>query len=241
MSRRLVRPPAIAVAPLLAVTFAACGGDDSSAPTTLATAAPPTAVATSPTTDAPVATTSAPEPTTATTGVDSAEPAGLLGDAVTNMSALGSYHAEAVLLIGEAQAAIGGDFGTEESEFTITQVDGTQVLVRVQGSTAEVSLDGGATYETDTSGSFFGLSQIITQAPATNLPDQGEVELVGDEEVDGEPTTHVRIAAGSPIDVWIGDDPQVGTVIRQLRAVANAPDIGDFDLSVVFSDFQAAA
>jgi hypothetical protein len=163
----------------------------------------------------------------------------MLDSALENMGKLTSYHAVADLLIGEQKARIDGDFAVGKVAFTVDRVDGGHSKNIVIGRDGWVSSDGGSNWQKDTSEAGLGLSTMVTApvSPNMGLTTQGSISLVGTEDVDGTPTTHLRVEAKSPVDLWISDEPNVGRVVRRIHLFTTAQD-NDINTTVTYSDFN---
>ncbi len=84
------------------------------------------------------------------------------------------------------------------------------------------------------------LSQMVTGPvdPSIKLADQGTVKIIGTEDIDGTSATRLLVAAKSPVDVWIADEPRVGKVIRKIRLIITSDEGIDFDTTIIYSDFN---
>jgi hypothetical protein len=177
---------------------------------------------------------------------DSAAASGLLKEALGNMGRVTSYHALAELAArkhrraGRPRAHIEGDFGTSLLAYGTLGFDGQQKEVIVIGRDVYTSSDGGKSWSKSTHQGAADLSQVITAPvnPHSKLEEQGEVRVLGTEQIAGTSTTHLRVEAVSPVDVWIIDDVRAGKVIRQIRLTITSDDGMDFDATIIYSDFN---
>ena len=170
----------------------------------------------------------------------------LLNEALDNMGKVNGYHALADLTINrqnagsKLKAQIEGDFGVGTSAYTTVGFDGKQTKIIAIGSDAYVTSDGGKTWHKNVNQNAADLSQMVTGPvnPRLKLADQGAVRTIGTEDVAGTSTTHLRVAAKSPVDVWIANDAQAGKVIRKVHLTITSDDGIDFDTTVIYSDFN---
>lgn len=172
--------------------------------------------------------------------------AGLLNEALSNMGKATSYHAKAELTVrnpqdgGSPKAHIEGDFGAGVLAYTVVGFDAKETKIVVIGSDTYATTDGGKTWHKNVNRDVAALSQIIVGPvdPRLKLADQGVVKTIGPENVAGALTTRLQVAAKSPVDVWIADDPRAGKVVRKIRLMTTSDDGIDFDTTVVYGDFN---
>lgn len=172
--------------------------------------------------------------------------AGLLREALENMGKVTGYHAKADLALskhqksGRAGARIEGDFGVGRLAYTTVGFDGKRTQVIVIRQDVYTLSEGGGNWVKGVKQGSAELSLLVTGPvnPQYKLAEQGEVKIIGREEVDGTPTTHLVVQAASPVDVWVADDPQVGKVVRKIHLISTSDDGMDFDTTVIYSDFN---
>lgn len=170
----------------------------------------------------------------------------LLNEALGSMRKVVSYHAKADLTIdgqkidNRRKAHIEGDFGAHGGAYTVVGFDGKQTKIIVIGSNTYTTSDGGETWYRNVNRDVAMLSQIVTGPvdPSIKLADQGTVKIIGTEDVDGTSATRLLVAAKSPVDVWIADEPRVGKVIRKIRLIITSDEGIDFDTTIIHSDFN---
>lgn len=170
----------------------------------------------------------------------------LLNEALGNMGKAISYHAKADLTINGRKTGSGlkahieGDFGARTSAYTAVGFDGKETKIIVIGSDTYTTSDGGKTWHKNVNRDVAMLSEMVTGPvdPRLKLAEQGVVKVISTEDVDGTSTTRLQVAAKSPVDVWIVNDPQVGKMIRKIRLIITSDDGIDFDATVVYSDFD---
>jgi len=146
-----------------------------------------------------------------------------------------SYRATADLVVGEQTVQLEGSFGVNQVHIVVHRADGKVMQGVAVGDKAVITEDGEATWVPDDGKNIANLSVLVTGPirMGDQIPDQGEVSVVGDEEVDGMMTKHYRVATGHPIDVWIGDGPD-GKVVKKLKTLVDATDV-DVNATIVFS------
>ncbi|MDQ3650401.1 MAG: hypothetical protein M3458_09060 [Acidobacteriota bacterium] len=108
------------------------------------------------------------------------------------------------------------------------------------GSDTYTTSDGGETWYRNVNRDVAMLSQMVTGPvdPSIKLADQGTVKIIGTEDIDGTSATRLLVAAKSPVDVWIADEPRVGKVIRKIRLIITSDEGIDFDTTIIYSDFN---
>lgn len=171
---------------------------------------------------------------------------GLLKEALGNMGRVTSYHARAELAADKRQKAarpgahVEGDFGAGLLAYRTLGFDGQQRVVIVIGRDVYTSSDGGRKWYKNTHQGAADLSRVITAPvnPHSKLAEQGEVKILGTEEVAGTSTTHLLVDADSPVDVWVADDGRAGKVIRKIRLTITSDDGIGFDATIIYSDFN---
>jgi outer membrane lipoprotein-sorting protein len=185
-----------------------CGGD-SPTPTALAptpttaaveqptatTAAMEEPTATTAAIEEPTATTAAMEQPTATTasggGASSGDAMGLLESASTAMRDVKSYHIVMQIQSGDQQVNVEGDMQLPDKMRLDSEASGTKSQMIVIGDSAYAQMPGSEAYIQVP----FDSSILASTNSATMLSDIAEdATVVGDEQVDGADTTHVKFS-----------------------------------------------
>lgn len=162
----------------------------------------------------------------------------LLTAVYRTMGRVFSYHANAVLEAGGGTATIDGDFGVEHVRFTMKRFDGLTQQAIIDGKNAYMSSGNDSSWSRDTTGAAVGLAQMITGpvGPRLALSASDTVGTMGPEEIDGNPTTHLRLQRASPIDIWVGTDPKAEGVVRRIRLATDG--MAEGTVTITYSDFN---
>lgn len=181
-----------ALVALSAVGLAACGGASPTPTTALPTATtapPPTATTAAPATATTAAVTEAPTTDTGSGGTGSAEALGILRESAAAMKDIKSYH----IVLESSQAGVStaaeGDIEVPDKTRLVVDTPQGETEVLIIGEKAYTRLPGTDSYiETD--------SGMMGGQPDTNPAGFAQVaqdaEVIGDEQVDGVNTTHVK-------------------------------------------------
>ena len=167
----------------------------------------------------------------ATLPAESAEVADQLTQALETMRGLSGYTVDVAISVGDQEATLTGTFGAR-TEVEVTQANGTRVLVRLDGPDAEVSYDGGETYEADSTNSFAVIAELPQAVLSGDLLDQGIVLDIGEAEIDGETVCQLQIGKFS---AWLAKS-ELGPVVRRVSGPGLADDVPEFDFVVTYSD-----
>ena len=71
------------------------------------------------------------------------------------------------------------------------------------------------------------------------LSAQGSVSVIGSDTVNGTSTSHMQIAAKSPIDVWIGDN-KGQQVVYKIHVLSTDSVGSNYDVTSEYSNYGAA-
>ncbi|HXG67402.1 MAG TPA: hypothetical protein VNO70_20020, partial [Blastocatellia bacterium] len=167
------------------------------------------------------------------------DPNKLIQETMANMSKVNSYHAKADLILNAQKAQVEGDFGYDRVEFVTRNVDGTRTRTIAIEDESYISTDGGKTWQEDPIKGGQVITDLITGpvGPGMRLAERGPYRVVGVEEVEGASTIHIQAGEQEKLDVWIGEDPKLGKVVRKIHLITETEE-GDVDTTVVYSDFN---
>lgn len=172
---------------------------------------------------------------------DSAAAVRTMMSGMSGMMNVQSYHAVAELELGKQRGRIEGDFGPIRMDFLVNRLDGVKMRHRVIQGTAWRSADSGRSWQRDTINEGVSASMLVLGPvnPKVRLEKEGRPSVVGFDTIAGTEATHVRIAAMSPIDIWIGPEKAGGpTVIRRIRSAFSVNDVSGYS-TVTYSAFNA--
>lgn len=161
----------------------------------------------------------------------------LLKEAFENSRQATSYHAQTELDIKGNKAYIEGDFGVGVVSFTVERVDGKQSDHIFANKTSFINPGNG--WAKDPNNLSAQLSLFVTTPLSPNLDAvaQGSVAFVGKEEIEGETTLHLQIQSKYPIDIWVGDDPNLGAVVRKISMTIEDND-NSYQVTTIYSDYN---
>jgi len=161
-----------------------------------------------------------------------------LREAMKSMKRVTSYRASADMLVSGQKVRIEGRFELTSVLLIVHRADGKVMIGVAVGDRANVSEDDGATWTVDAGRNIATLSSLITGpiSKGDQIPDQGEVTFIGEDDIDGVKTRHFRVGSSDPIDVWVAD--HAGTqVVRQLKMVVEATDV-HADATITYSNWN---
>ncbi len=212
-----------ALVALSVVGLAACGGDNptpttvvptaTTAPLPTATTAPPPTATTAAVTEAPTATTGT---SSGTGGTGSTEALGVLRQSAAAMKDIKSYHIKLESSAGGQNTTAEGDIEVPDKTRLVLQTAQGETEVLVIGDKAYTRLPGTDQYIKTDSGIMGGGAANTNPAGFAEVAQDAQV--VGDEQVDGMDTTHVKFtfslqaaaaasseATGQPTPEGVGD------------------------------------
>ena len=163
----------------------------------------------------------------------------LLQEALATSKTFNSFHASGTMNAGGQVSTLEADLGQGSISVIVHRPDGKTHHYIVIGKDAFASTDGDATWNADGTNAGGRISQMITlpvqmMADAT---DQGPVSIVGKETVDGVEATHLKVAAETPINIWVAEDATLGTYVKRVSTVIEATD-ATINTDVVFSNIN---
>jgi|GEM_PF-4363915 len=172
---------------------------------------------------------------------DSAAAARTLVLGLDGMMALRSYHALAELQFGPQRTTLEGDFTPAGIDFFVNRLDGMKYRYRMVQNQPWRSTDGGTTWAKDSANETLAAADLVLGpiSPEAQLARQGKPSVVGMDTIAGQEATHIRIAAPSPIDVWVGREKPDGPVgVRRIRSAVDVADPNSY-ATITYSAFNA--
>lgn len=161
----------------------------------------------------------------------------LVKEAFDNSRQATSYHAQTALDIKGSKAYIEGDFGVGVVSFTAERADGKQSDHIFVNKTSFINPGNGWAKDPNNLSAQLSLFVTTPLSPNLDAAAQGPAAFVGKEEIEGEVTLHVQIQSKYPIDVWIGDDPNLGVVVRKISLVID-DDENSYHVTTIYTDYN---
>lgn len=168
----------------------------------------------------------------------------MLDTAIANSSKASSVHAKSQIISGGQTTLLEGDFGNAAVKFTITQGSGQKIDAIVAGPSSSdtyLSSDGGQSWSKGDPNNVAQPAQLVLApfSASPKLSAQGPVSIIGSETVNGTATSHMQIAARSPIDVWIGDN-KGQQVVYKIHVLSTDSTGSNYDVTTDYSNYGAA-
>ncbi len=161
----------------------------------------------------------------------------LVKEAFDNSRKTTSYHAQTELDIKGSKAYIEGDFGVGVVSFTVERADGKQSDHIFANKTSFINPGNGWAKDPNNLSTQLSLFVTTPLSPNLDAAAQGPAAFVGKEEIEGEITLHIQIQSKYPIDVWIGDDPNLGVVVRKISLVIDDNE-NSYHITTIYTDYN---
>ncbi len=169
-------------------------------------------------------------------GVTDPAAAATLKEALATSKTFKGFHASGTMTAGGQVSKLEADLGQGSISVNVDRPEVTPPHYIVVGMDAFATTAGGTRWGSETTNAGGRISQMITLPVQmmSEATDQGPVSVVGKETVDGVETTHLVVAAASPINIWVATEGALGTYVKRIRSVIEATD-ATIDNDVIFS------
>lgn len=161
----------------------------------------------------------------------------LLKEAFENSRRATSYHAQTEVEIKGNRAYIEGDFGVGVVSFTVERIDGKQSDHIFANKTSFINTGNGWVKDPDNLSVQLSLFVTTPLSPDLDATAQGSAAFVGKEEIGDESTIHIQIQSKYPIDVWISDDSNLGTVVRRLSMIIDDKE-NSYHVTTIYTNYN---